>query len=316
MRSRTRKPAQRLLHGEIPHLGTGGLEQEPAEEREPDAREGAEEDDLGEPERDEEVREDPCHRGRRGRRPDEIALCLPEERPEHAPSVERKRGQQIEDEQDEVDEPHVADDGVDRVGKARNDRDENEGDADRQRHERPCDRDSELRPGAREHPPELRHAAEEPERDPFDLHALAAGDERVPELVEEQRPEEEHGGHDRHREVGPVAPPGGRVREDARGERPDDQREDDEPAPVDADLDPRDAAEPEARAHDRPRPGSTGYSRTWMSRRAHISFRTCGQTVTLTSPRWAFRSRSIIVLDWPMPPPIESGMSSAMIALW
>ena len=53
-----------------------------------------------------------------------------------------------------------------------------------------------------------------------------------------------------------------------------------------------------------------------MSRLAHISFSTRGQTVTLTSPRCAFRSRSIIVRDWPMPPPMESGISSFMIARW
>ena len=36
------------------------------------------------------------------------------------------------------------------------------------------------------------------------------------------------------------------------------------------------------------------YSRTWMLRVAHMSLRTCGQTVTLTSPRWALRSSSIM----------------------
>ena len=39
------------------------------------------------------------------------------------------------------------------------------------------------------------------------------------------------------------------------------------------------------------------------------SFSTFGHTVTLTSPRWAVRSRSIIVRDWPIPPPIESGIA-------
>ncbi len=48
-------------------------------------------------------------------------------------------------------------------------------------------------------------------------------------------------------------------------------------------------------------------SMTWMLRFAHISFRTFGHTVTLTSPRCAFRRRSIRTRDWPMPPPIESG---------
>lgn len=33
------------------------------------------------------------------------------------------------------------------------------------------------------------------------------------------------------------------------------------------------------------------YSSTWMSRSAHMSFKTFGQTVTLTSPKCAFLSR-------------------------
>jgi len=41
-----------------------------------------------------------------------------------------------------------------------------------------------------------------------------------------------------------------------------------------------------------------------------------GQTVTLTSPRCALRSRSIVVRDCPMPPPIESGIWSFRIAWW
>ena len=48
---------------------------------------------------------------------------------------------------------------------------------------------------------------------------------------------------------------------------------------------------------------------------AHISFSTFGQTVTLTSPRWALRSSSIRVRDWPMPPPMESGISLLMMRL-
>ena len=57
------------------------------------------------------------------------------------------------------------------------------------------------------------------------------------------------------------------------------------------------------------------HSRTRMFRLAHISFRTFGHTVTLTSPRWALRRICITVRDWPMPPPILSGISSARIAL-
>jgi len=43
-------------------------------------------------------------------------------------------------------------------------------------------------------------------------------------------------------------------------------------------------------------------------------FERLGHTVTLTSPRCAFFSSSIVVRDWPMPPPIESGIRSFRMA--
>jgi len=53
-----------------------------------------------------------------------------------------------------------------------------------------------------------------------------------------------------------------------------------------------------------------------MLRAAHMSFSTFGQTLTLTSPRCALRSSSIIVRDCPIPAPIESGTSPFTIAWW
>lgn len=51
------------------------------------------------------------------------------------------------------------------------------------------------------------------------------------------------------------------------------------------------------------------YSRTWMFFLAQISLRIWGHTLTVTSPRCAFLSRSMRVRDWPMPPPMLSGIS-------
>ncbi len=50
------------------------------------------------------------------------------------------------------------------------------------------------------------------------------------------------------------------------------------------------------------------HSSTKMFFLEQISFRILGHTVTLTSPRCAFFSSSIKVRDWPMPPPMLSGM--------
>lgn len=59
---------------------------------------------------------------------------------------------------------------------------------------------------------------------------------------------------------------------------------------------------------------SVPYSSTTIFRFAHISFSTFGHTVTLTSPRWALCSSNINVRDWPIPPPIESGIRLFRIA--
>ena len=64
-----------------------------------------------------------------------------------------------------------------------------------ERHERPGDRDLELRAGRARVARHLRDAAEEPQVDAADLDPLAAGDERVAELVQDERDEEqEHRG--------------------------------------------------------------------------------------------------------------------------
>ena len=60
-------------------------------------------------------------------------------------------------------------------------------------------------------------------------------------------------------------------------------------------------------------PSGADYSSTWMFFSAHMSLRIWGHTVTDTSPRCALRRRYMYVRDWPMPPPIESGISSLRI---
>ena len=68
---------------------------------------------------------------------------------------------------------------------------EEEADAERDARGRAGGRDPELRAGGRHRAAELGDAAEQPERDALDLHPVAPGDDRVRELVGEQRGEEE-----------------------------------------------------------------------------------------------------------------------------
>ncbi len=65
---------------------------------------------------------------------------------------------------------------------------------------------------------------------------------------------------------------------------------------------------PPGRPRMKPDGGRAAYWRTWMFFFAQISFSAFGQIVTLISPRCALRSRSMSVLDCPIPPPIESGI--------
>jgi len=58
------------------------------------------------------------------------------------------------------------------------------------------------------------------------------------------------------------------------------------------------------------------HSIRWIFFSLHMSFRILGQTVALTSPMCAFFKSSIKVRDWPMPPPILSGIWSFKMAWW
>jgi hypothetical protein len=241
--------AERLTGRERPHLARRRPEEKPAEEGEPDAPERAQKDELGKPAGNEEVGEaagDAAGGPGRGR---QISRSRPERRTEHTPAVERQRRDHVEQEQKEVDEPEPRGDAVHRARKIEQPGGEHEQDPDRERDERAGDRDPELRPRAREHALEARDPAEEPEGDSVDLDALAPSLERVPQLVQQERGEEERRRDDGHGEVRRVGEAGVLVREDGVGERPGDEHEDDEPAPVDPDPDPRDPADREALTH-------------------------------------------------------------------
>jgi hypothetical protein len=72
----------------------------------------------------------------------------------------------------------------------------------------------------------------------------------VPQLVQDQGPEEEDGGDDRHREIGAVGQPRVGLREHTGRQRPDDQGHDQQPAPVRVDFYAGDPAQAKARLHE------------------------------------------------------------------
>src|SRR4029450_9123258 len=99
----------------------------------------------------------------------------------------------VEAGQDQID---VAEPGSYPVDLARRtgNRDQHEQDAEDDRDQGPADGHSKLRAGALEPTLELRHTAEQPERDRVDLDSFPAGGPRGPGLGERDRGEEGGGG--------------------------------------------------------------------------------------------------------------------------
>ena len=184
-----------------------------------------------------------------------VAGGLPDRRAGDPAAVERERGHEVEHEQERVHRHQEGDEQQRRVGRAvpaeprrlvevgpARDRHPGRGagEDDRQRHERAGDGDEELLAGRVGVPAHLHHAAEEEEVDAGDLDPRAPRGERVPELVQHDRAEEQDRGHHGGRvarraaaqDLGEVA------REDEQ-----EQEQDQEPGGVDADPDPEDPSQ-------------------------------------------------------------------------
>ena len=114
--------------------------------------------------------------------------------------------------------------------------------------------DAEVRARARRLPAQGGDAAEDPQRQRLDLDPLALRDDRVGQLVRQQR------AHEQHRSDGPDQPVRRRavarrgVGQHALGQSPREQDDDHEDAPVHRDREPRHPPQPQAVTHLRPPP--------------------------------------------------------------
>ena len=127
-----------------------------------------------------------------------------------------------------------------------------------QAHQRTGSRHPELGPPVPGVLLELRDASEDEQGDRPGAHAVAKGDHGVPQLVEDDRDEEEKRRHEALRPVGRGGEVGMLRREVTRRQGPDDQAEDDQPAEVEVDGDPDhscdlDVVRATAHAHGLPR---------------------------------------------------------------
>ena len=142
----------------------------------------------------------------------------------------------------------VADRHVEEVPAAGQERAEHDAeDDDRERHQRARGRHAELGAGAFDRAARARDPAERPQVDPDDGQPVAARDERMAELVQDQRGEEAQHGGDRDQV-------GGRDRAaehfvERFGDDVDEEEQHDEPADADADADPEEAGDLEVGAH-------------------------------------------------------------------
>src|SRR5262245_2161272 len=167
---------------------------------------------------------------------------------QHTPAVQRRGRQQVERGQEQVDVAEPGGDPVD-LGRRAGQRDQHEENAQHDRDERPRDGNAELGAGALEPTLELRDASEQPERDRVDLDPFSARHPGVPELVQSNRSQEEQSRDDGHPDVRRVREAWVRVREDAFCQRPDDQGDDREQAPVEPKLDAAETPDSEVSVH-------------------------------------------------------------------
>jgi hypothetical protein len=103
---------QRVVRNSVAPLCSGRVEEEPADDGQPSAGEGAVEDEKQDAAGDHQQAEPATDVAGDCSRPLEVPLYSPENRAQHAAAVERQRGNEVEDEQQQVD---VADPGEDAV---------------------------------------------------------------------------------------------------------------------------------------------------------------------------------------------------------
>jgi hypothetical protein len=221
--------------GDLP-LVAGGAQQEPADHGGPQAAGVAGEQEPEDAEADQDGA-DPLADPRGGqRRAGAVAAQAPQDRVQHAPAVQRRAGDQVEQRQGPVHdaEPqHRPGDQAAGAELGQQHRHAEEDAAERQAGERPDPGDQELQPRAGQLAADARDAPEQPEGDVLDLDAGdPPGGDGVAQLVHDQRAEEQPGGGQRGDPV--------RLRrvaresrgEDLRGERPGHQAQHDQDAPV------------------------------------------------------------------------------------
>src|ERR1700680_1413933 len=160
--------------------------EEPADEHQPEAADRIEKEQADDPQADQGNGEDATAPRCDHRRCQAVVGSGPDEAAQDSPAVERERGNEIEDEKQDVEGGQVLGDEDDDVRRPDGRKDPGDPRRDRRHHEgdrRPDRGDEHLGPAGHPVAAHLRHTAEQPEPDALDSDAAPASQHRVAQLV-------------------------------------------------------------------------------------------------------------------------------------
>ena len=211
-----------------------GRDQEPADQRQPQPSYLTEQERLDEPERDEHRPEALASLRRDCDGAGSVSGALPHRGSQHPPAVERCARQQVEHAEDEVGEaqPRQTRTSEHRQPAAAEVRHAEARAAEHQAGAGAGCRDEQIGLRTGRFAFQLRRTAEHPQRDPLDLHAVAAGQHGVGQLMGQQRRHEQHRGQHRGDPVPGRGIPGRGARQLRGAEQPGQQPEHDGDRPV------------------------------------------------------------------------------------
>ena len=214
------------------------VEEKPADEHEPEAVErkaGEEEEDAA---NEKQIADQFAYAAGNASRPAKAMGTAPGDRAQHAPAIEGKSGDDVERGEQQVDGGEVAGNRLGLlVAPAQREPGGRRDEGDDETGHRAGDSDHELFAGCARLARQVGDAPKDEERDTRDFEAAADGHERVGELVDEHRDEQEHGGDAADGPVGPSPPAFVLLGEDTLAQRKRDEAEDEKPRGMDLDVD-------------------------------------------------------------------------------
>ena len=245
-----RLPDQHLLVAAL-----GRVFQEQPDQPEPDAADEVVREELDDAEGDEQPGEPLTDAGGPARGPAQVARRAPQDRAQHAAAVEGKGGNKVEHQDRRIDPGQVAEHahalhrpGLGHAEAGQSPEQQRQDGAD----DRPRNGHAELGPRRQGLSFQLRHAAEQEQRNAPYRHAPRAGDHGVSQLMQDDAREEREGRDYPHDPVFGRRSPGDLGAEDI-DQAPGNQGEDDKPTGVQTDRDTQQAEEPPALTeHDAP----------------------------------------------------------------